>query len=893
MKTWNLFTCIFLTASLLHASPYLWIEAEKAQANFPLEDSMTYAPEAFWEEDALSDGDWLSLQWHDPDFEPEIKLEIAAEETGTYYFYVRKFSRFGAFEWRINRESWQRLDPDDQIILDSLPYREDEDRITLNWVYVGQVSLKAGTNTLRIRPIFSSPEISAGFQPLGYDVFLFSKQLFFPKGKLKPNQKYDILQAERFSFESPLDSPESSSFDLFRVPDDISTLRIKAVGSRFERDDAPFRPVAINLSNELLSFTPSLEYLINFIEKRGINTVRIELAHLFNYQNEDGPEFVLDQEALSTLVNAVDSFRKAGLYTALTWNLRGSVSARSDNIPGYASITEMKEMPLNPSLSPLLQFNEEFEGAWRRSWAAVFSAELSDGTPLGESSCVAFVTLAQQETLLTPDWSRPGVYGDAIKHPIEAEFYHWMQEKENAAGAVPPSWKGGKRPRDKPEKGRFELADFSEWGQTDQARVRDTVQFLAEHQRAFFQRSIDFFRSDLGYEGLISTTNKSTSYQGLAGMANLWSRSVGDYLETHALIKAPFEPDFNLWVISVNSRYRDRSLVRMDPLIERSPDISNLPLNQPTVNEMPVFLSEVNWARPNRFRTESLLMTFALSAIQGVDGIGYTGLSSPHWQSAIDFTRTRSTTPASLILMPGLAHAFENGYFAEGPTAARLELSDQRLFSGSPLPVAVTSDSQIGSPAVPLDATDKVPEKEKALWTQGPVKIHFDHQVEDGLSFEEFTGPADPSSIEWNTDKGLFSINQPHLQGSTGFFDMNRDIQLRDITFTSSMPFGAFTVVSLDGKPLDFSRKMLLSVMSLESNTAYYSTGDPDKIIRSIGTAPILIDNILGSLTFRRPDANRLRFTALDVNGVPVTDAAVGATLHLLPSTFYYLIERP
>ncbi len=122
---------------------------------------------------------------------------------------------------------------------------------------------------------------------------------------------------------------------------------------------------------------------------------------------------------------------------------------------------------------------------------------------------------------------------------------------------------------------------------------------------------------------------------------------------------------------------------------------------------------------------------------------------------------------------------------------------------------------------------------------------------------------------------------------------MNRDIQLRDITFTSSMPFGAFTVVSLDGKPLDFSRKMLLSVMSLESNTAYYSTGDPDKIIRSIGTAPILIDNILGSLTFRRPDANRLRFTALDVNGVPVTDAAVGATLHLLPSTFYYLIERP
>ena len=47
-----------------------------------------------------------------------------------------------------------------------------------------------------------------------------------------------------------------------------------------------------------------------------------------------------------------------------------------------------------------------------------------------------------------------------------------------------------------------------------------------------------------------------------------------------------------------------------------------------------------------------------------------------------------------------------------------------------------------------------------------------------------------------------------------------------------------------------------------------------------------------GVVKFRRPDASRLRATALDFNGKAGKTAGNASELNLVPNTIYYLIEK-
>jgi hypothetical protein len=46
-----------------------------------------------------------------------------------------------------------------------------------------------------------------------------------------------------------------------------------------------------------------------------------------------------------------------------------------------------------------------------------------------------------------------------------------------------------------------------------------------------------------------------------------------------------------------------------------------------------------------------------------------------------------------------------------------------------------------------------------------------------------------------------------------------------------------------------------------------------------------------GTVTLKRPDADRLSITALDLNGYPAGEASTGPIIRLKPDTAYYLIQ--
>ena len=98
--------------------------------------------------------------------------------------------------------------------------------------------------------------------------------------------------------------------------------------------------------------------------------------------------------------------------------------------------------------------------------------------------------------------------------------------------------------------------------------------------------------------------------------------------------------------------------------------------------------------------------------------------------------------------------------------------------------------------------------------------------------------------------------------------------------------------VALDDRPLGTSKRMLLQVMSEEQNSGWKMVPQGSvNLIESIGRNPWRVRKIAGTVRLARPDASRLKITALDASGAPVEALeAAGGTLALRPQTLYYLI---
>jgi hypothetical protein len=80
--------------------------------------------------------------------------------------------------------------------------------------------------------------------------------------------------------------------------------------------------------------------------------------------------------------------------------------------------------------------------------------------------------------------------------------------------------------------------------------------------------------------------------------------------------------------------------------------------------------------------------------------------------------------------------------------------------------------------------------------------------------------------------------------------------------------------------------------MSEEKPTDFGTEPAPGghKKITSIGHDPWLAKELDGVVKFKRPDASRLKVTALDFNGDPGKSIGTASEIRLAPSTIYYLI---
>ncbi len=130
-------------------------------------------------------------------------------------------------------------------------------------------------------------------------------------------------------------------------------------------------------------------------------------------------------------------------------------------------------------------------------------------------------------------------------------------------------------------------------------------------------------------------------------------------------------------------------------------------------------------------------------------------------------------------------------------------------------------------------------------------------------------------------------------QGAVGFLGQVGRIELPDVSVEFNGEYGSVLVVAMDDRPIASSRKVLVQVVTEEQNNGWQVERQGDLFrIAQLGSAPLLVRNISGALYFRRPDAAKLRVTALDGNGYPIKVLGNARQIPLISGALYYLVAQ-
>jgi hypothetical protein len=319
----------------------------------------------------------------------------------------------------------------------------------------------------------------------------------------------------------------------------------------------------------------------------------------------------------------------------------------------------------------------------------------------------------------------------------------------------------------------------------------------------------------------------------------------------------------------------------------------------------PSMISETTWNRPNRYRSEAPLYHAAYGPLQGTDAVVHFAMDTTSWTvKPGDFMQPWTLmSPTMMGQFPAAALVYRKGLVAPGEVLVDLELKFKDLFEpkGTLLPQDANFD-ELQARDVPKGTTLKPGNVIDPL-------VHYAGRT--NVNFTEGGGPARLKDLSRLIDrrrqlvasvtgqlrldygKGVLAIDAPSAQGVSGALGAAGPADLKDLSISSQMELGHIVAVSLDDRPLSSSGKILLQVMSEEKNAGFRTepVGSLLKKIVSIGQDPWMVREFEGVVRFKRPDAGRLRVTALDANGDPAGRIGSAGEIRLRAETLYYLIS--
>ena len=634
-----------------------------------------------------------------------------------------------------------------------------------------------------------------------------------------------------------------------------------------------------------------LRHCARMLAKYGVNLVRVHGG----YFNERGE---VDREKIRHAIEIVEAMKAEGIYTHFSIYFPLWLTPKPDNpfLKGYNGNT-------HPFAA--LFFNPEFQERYRAWWTALLTTPSpTTGKSLVDEPAVASLEIQNEDSFFFWTFSEQNIPDPQLRL-LEKMFGDWLVKKYGSLDAALGKWNGLKVKRDDFPEGRAGFRPLWNMFNEKTSRDQDTAAFLLQTQTRFYADTHAFLRK-LGFKGPITASNWSTASPEVFGPLEKLSYTTGEFIDRHGYFGCDQKGEAAEWSVRNGHTWSDRSALRFEPEHPGKPRQFVHPAMDPHYNGMPSMISETTWNRPNRFRGEAPLYFAAYGALQNSDAIVHFALDSGRWAVKPGYFMQPWTlmSPAMMGQFPAAALIYRQGLVAPGSVVAKIDLDRSALLrlQGTPMPQDAALDElrlkDIPSTAQPksggrLDPLLHYAGRVDVRFVDGPGSVKLD-LPKALIDHAAQTVTSSTGELKLDYGKGLLRLDAARAQGASGRLLAAGRVETQDLSISSDLELGHIVVVSLDGQPLRSSARMLLQVMSEEKGTAFQAepAGDGVQRIQNIGTDPWLVRDLNGMVSLKRPDAETLKVTALDLNGYPGTVIGSAKTISLQPATVYYLISR-
>lgn len=751
------------------------------------------------------------------------------------------------------------------------------------WARAGKVGLKSGKNRIAFR--MTGPNSHHGY----LDCFVLADGNFDPLAQ-------DSSSAEEgwFAFAPEPDRFDTNSvIDLRRLNENVAGEHgpITASGGQFIRsgDRQPVRFWGVNGIPDEAKTPQELRRVARTLAKYGVNLVR---AHGAVFDGDGEP----DLKRVRHLQDVVAALKAEGIYTHFSIYFPLWLTPKPGN--GWLAGYDGKKHPF-----AALLFNPDFQAQYRRWAEALLLTRGPDGGRLIDDPAVMGFEIQNEDSFFFWTFSEQSLPEPQL-NLLESQFGLWLTRKYGSLDAAFSKWGGPNLKRDNVAGGRVAFRPlwsmFNERTQRDQ----DTAAFLYETQTRFYRETVAWLKK-LGFKGVINASNWTTADARILGPLEKMSYTVGDFVDRHGYFGASASGEGSEWSIREGHTYLDRSALRFDGEKPGKGRAYTHPAMDPGYDAMPSMISETTWNRPNRYRPEAPLFFAAYGALQETDAIVHFAFDGARWSVKPGYWMQPWTlmAPSQMGQFPATALLYRNGLVHPGELLADVALAKSEVLSleGTPLPQDAAFD-ELRLKDVPQGVNPLKPGQiiDPLIHFAGRTAISFTESkprttVRDLSTIIDRTRRRVTSAggeLELDYEKGILAVRAPLAQGAGGNLASEASITLPDLVIRSKMEVGQVLVVSLDGRPISESRRMLLQVMNEEKPSGWKTELDGQGLrkITSIGRDPWLVRNIEGTVELRRADADKLKVRALDLNGLPLKNAGPAGAIRLLPDVVYYEI---
>ena len=391
-----------------------------------------------------------------------------------------------------------------------------------------------------------------------------------------------------------------------------------------------------------------------------------------------------------------------------------------------------------------------------------------------------------------------------------------------------------------------------EFKESSEFRFTAEASFLIETERNFFLDMYTYLKEELGVKSPI--TCNSDHDHSVNNYAYLSNASLMDFVDSHVY--------WNLFDGTTDEEKERWGRAHNTPMVSAPERSTVAKLSRSAVEGKPFTVSETNHGNTNDYYSEGIPIIGAYAGLQDWDGIFYFALShsSPSsWDTFRPGTLDMVVDPVQMA-----------NYAATGLMFMRNDIKPSKstvLRGYSPDDIIKGAKSQDGgSPFFTENFSPLIPLIQKTRVTSFHRTVNDFPQVQDTKILRSETG-----ELTWHSDddKSFVEVSSPNSEAFIGF-NTKHTSDLKHIKLNIKNEFGAITLTSLDGQPLEVAEKILLVTTAQSGFTSMKWNEDHTKLSNR-GKQPTTIEVIKGEIILKGlKNGKQLIVEPLDGAGNPI-----------------------